>query len=157
MIEDLILHITQPTRQKEEKMKTKMKIASLFLLTGILLLVYALPTFAMEPAPRLTNIDSAITTFGVVNNIAEVTVDYIGRADNFSRAEVSVKVEKKFLLLFWKDVAEWTSSSTDVNGFIVGTCTADGSGTYRATITLTIYGKNGVNDVIEDVIETKAG
>ena len=138
-------------------MKIKMKIASLFLLTGILLLMYALPTFATEPSPRLTNIDSAAMTFTVIDNTAEVVVDYIGRESNFSRAEVSVKVEKKFLLLFWKDIGEWTSSSTDIYGFIVGTCTADGSGTYRATITLTIYGKNGVNDVIEDVIETKAG
>ena len=138
-------------------MKTKMKIAALFLLTGIMLLMYAMPAFATEINPRLTNIDSATTTFGVVNNTAEVVVDYTGRASNFSRAEVSVKIEKKFLLLFWKDIAEWTDTCTDVNGFIVGTCTADGSGTYRATITLTIYGKNGVNDVIEDVIETKAG
>ena len=138
-------------------MKTKMKIAALFLLTGVLLLMYALPTFATEINPRLTNISFAATTFTVIDNIAEVVVDYEGRESNFSRAEVSVKVEKKFLLLFWKDVGEWTSSSTDVYGFIVGTCTADGSGTYRATITLTIYGKNGVNDVIEDVIETKAG
>ena len=138
-------------------MKTKMKIAVLFLLTGILLLMHTIPAFATEINPRLTNISMAATTFAVIDNIAEVVVDYAGRENNFSRAEVSVKIEKKFLLLFWKDIAEWTDTCTDVNGFIVGTCTADGSGTYRATITLTIYGKNGVNDVIEDVIETKAG
>lgn len=138
-------------------MKTKMKIAALFLLTGIMILMYVIPAFATEINPRLTNISTAAMTFGVYNNTAEVVVDYFGRADNFLRAEVTVKVEKKFLLLFWKDVTEWSGSSTDVNGVIAGTFPADGDGKYRATITLTVYGKNGVNDVIEDVIETTAG
>ena len=138
-------------------MKTKMKIVALFLLTGIMLLMYTMPAFATEVNPRLTNINTSTATFGVYNNTGEVVVNYWGRADNFLRAEAHVKIEKKFLLVFWKDVVEWTGSCSEVNGTIVGTFTADGDGKYRATVTLTVYGKNGVNDVIESVIETTAG
>lgn len=140
-------------------MKTKLKLCLTFLLIGITLLTYAIPAYAEDAgiSPRLTNMDSSAMHFAVVDNIAEVYVSYKGRSSTFLRAEVSVKIEKKVLLLFWKDVSEWTSTNTEVFGYFLNTSTADGSGTYRAKIKLTVYGTNGVNDVIEETIETKAG
>jgi hypothetical protein len=140
-------------------MKTKLKPWLLFLLIGTMLLAYAISAYAEDAgiSPRLTNMDSSSMHFAVIDNTAEVYVSYIGRSSTFLRAEVSVKIEKKVLLLFWKDISEWTSTNTAVIGHFLNTSTADGSGTYRATITLTVYGTNGVNDVIENTIETKAG
>ena len=101
-------------------MKTKLKLCLTFLLIGITLLTYAIPAYAEDAgiSPRLTNMDSSAMHFAVVDNIAEVYVSYKGRSSTFLRAEVSVKIEKKVLLLFWKDVSEWTSTNTEVFGYL---------------------------------------
>ena len=140
-------------------MKKKLKLWLLFLVTGIMLLAYAIPAYAEDSgiSPRLTNMDTSTMHFAVIDNKSEIYVSYIGRSSTFLRAEVHVKIEKKFLLLFWKDVSEWSSTSTEVIDYFANSSPADGSGHYRATITLTVYGSGGVNDVIENVIETQAG
>ena len=140
-------------------MKQKLKFWLLFFMTGIMLLVYAIPAYAADTdiSSRLTNMDVSTMHFSVIDNQSEVYVSYIGRSSTFLRAEVTIKIEKKFLLLFWKDVSEWTSTNIEVIGDFLYTAPADGDGTYRATIKLTVYGTNGVNDVIEETIDTKAG
>ena len=140
-------------------MKKKFKLWLLFLMTGILLLAYAIPAYADNTgiSPRLTNMDSSTMSFAVVDNTSETYVSYRGRSSTFLRAELSVKIEKKVLLLFWKDISEWTGTNTEVVSHFFYSAPADGSGTYRAKIKLTVYGTNGVNDVIEETIETTAG
>ena len=140
-------------------MKKRLKPWLMFLLTGIMLLTFALPAYAEDTSisPRLTNMDESTMHFSVIDNESHIYVSYIGRSSTFLKAEVNVKIEKKFLLLFWKDVSEWTSTSTEVIDYFSNSSPADGSGTYRATIKLTVYGTNGVNDVIEETIETTAG
>ena len=140
-------------------MKNRLKLWMLFLLTGIMLLAYIIPVYAEDTgiSPRLTNMDASTLNYSVVNNESQVYVSYIGRSSTFLRAELSVKIEKKFLLLFWKDISEWTGTNTEVVSHFFYSAPADGSGTYRAKIKLTVYGTNGVNDVIEETIETKAG
>ena len=71
------------------------------------------------------------------------------------RADLTVKVQKRFLLVFWNDVSEWSASSTDIDGYFVNTLPLNGSGTYRANITLTITGSNGTVDTITDTIESQ--
>ena len=66
-----------------------------------------------------------------------------------------MKLEKRFLFVFWNYVDEWSSSSTELNGDFFHTFTLDGSGTYRATFTLLITGNDGTVDTIEQVIESK--
>ena len=140
-------------------MEKKIKLWLLFLVTGIMLFAYAMPAYADGTgiSPRLTNMDSSTMTFAVIDNEASIYVSYRGRSSTFLRAEVSVKIEKKVLIFFWKDIVEWTGSNTEVVSYITQSFPADGSGTYRAKIKLTVYGTNGINDVIEETIETKAG
>jgi hypothetical protein len=139
-------------------MKKKIKLWLLFVITGIMLLAYVIPAYAddMGISPRFTNMDSSSMSFTVTHdNMANIYVSYRGRSSTFLRAELTVKIEKKFLLVFWKDIAEWTSTSTDVIDYFANSFPADGKGTYRAKIKLTVYGTNGVNDVIEDTIESE--
>jgi hypothetical protein len=139
-------------------MKKKLTPWLLFLLTATMLIVYAIPAYAGDTgiSPRLTNVDNVGRSFTVTSdNMANIYVSYKGRSSTFLRAELTVKIEKKFLLVFWKDIAEWTSSSTDVTGYFANSFPADGKGTYRAKITLTVYGTNGVNDVIENTVESE--
>lgn len=138
-------------------MKKKIKPWLLFLLTGIMLLTYSIPAYADDTAmaPRLTNMDSSAMSFTVSNDMANIYVSYTGRSSTFLKAELTVKIEKQFLLVFWKDIAEWTSTNTEVISYFINSFPADGKGTYRAKIKLTVYGTNGVNDVIEETIESK--
>lgn len=91
--------------------------------------------------------------FSADSNGGHVTVRYVGDS-NFSYAVVTVKVEKRNLLVFWKDICEFSVTSADVNGYIYRLCQLDGSGNYRATITLTVYGKNGVTDSVTETIKS---
>lgn len=69
--------------------------------------------------------------------------------------EVTVKLQKKFLLLFWTDVDEWSSSSTENYGDFYHVFELNGTGTYKATFTLTITGTDGTVDTVTKEIESK--
>ena len=84
--------------------------------------------------PRLSHTDSGSFTFSATSNGGYVNVTYYGY-DSFVRADLTVKVEKRFLLVFWNEVGEWNASSTEVDGMFFHTFTLNGSGTYRATFT----------------------
>ena len=139
-------------------MRAKLKLGLLFLLTGIMLLAYMISAYAEDTgiSPRLTNLSTSSMHFSVTDNEAEVDVSYNGRSETFLYAKVHVKIEKRFMMFFWNDVTEWTGTNKAVVGHIAQILPADGSGVYRAIITLTVYG-TGINDVIEETIETKAG
>ena len=103
--------------------------------------------------PCLEHTNDLSLSFVAVSDGGHVTVRYYGN-NNFSRADITVKIEKRNLLVFWKDVYEFSVSSYDINGYIYRVCPLDGSGTYRATITLTVYGKNGVSDTVTETIKS---
>lgn len=99
--------------------------------------------------PRYVNAIGHEARFWIANDQANVNVLYYGKSTAFTRAEVTVKVQKRFLLVIWNDVGEWSASSTDLNGSFYKTFAAKGTGYYRALITLTIYGNAGAVDTIE--------
>ena len=107
-----------------------------------------------ELAPRLSHTIDSTFTFSATANGGHANVRYSG-TDSFVRADLTVKVEKRFLFVFWNDVDEWSASSTDAEDYFFHTFTLNGSGTYRATFTLKITGNNGTVDTIEQVIESK--
>ena len=116
----------------------------------------SLTAFAAEGGitPRLSHTDRATFAFAASSTGGQTNVRYYG-FDSFIRANLTVKVQKRFLLVFWNDVTEWSSSSTDVEGQFLHTCTLNGSGTYRAIFTLTITGNDGTVDTITETIESK--
>ncbi len=104
--------------------------------------------------PCLEHVSNSSFDFLALSDGGHVSVSYNGN-DSFVRADVSVKVEKRFLLVFWNDVGEWSTSSTDPYGSFYHIFALNGKGTYRATITLTITGSDGTTDTITNEIESK--
>ena len=145
------------------KGKTMKKITTLFF--AILLIatmcLTSVTTFASEGgtnenegiAPCLDNTANYTLSFVATSSGGEILVTYRGES-TFSRADVTVKIEKRNLLVLWKDIYEFSVSSTDVNGYIYRSCPLDGSGKYRATITLTVYSTNGSSDSITETIKS---
>ena len=137
-----------------------MKIAKrmgFFLLAMATLLVFTFHVFASENAinPRLNNMSSAEAVFVIDSNgLATVTYTCLGYPGITTNIQVDIKIEKKFLW-WWNDVdgAQWTDySSTDYcdNSH---TIQLSKKGTYKATITYTVYGTAGEADVITGEIE----
>ena len=104
-------------------------------------------------SPRLSHMSGGRLSFSATADGGYVDVSYYGY-DSFVRADLTVEIEKSFLLFFWKDVDTWSASSTEINGHFFHTFTLDGSGTYRAKFTLLITGNDGTVDTVTDVIES---
>ena len=105
-------------------------------------------------SPRLSHVENGDFSFFVVDNVGYLEVAYYGYS-SFARADLNVKVQKRSLLVFWNDVAEWNASSTEIDGYFYREIALNGSGMYRATFTLTITGNDGTTDVIQETIKSK--
>ena len=137
-----------------------MKIAKrigFFLLAMATLLVFTFHVFASENAitPRYNNTGSTEAIFVIDSNgLATVSYTCLGYPGITTSIQVDIKIEKKFLW-WWNDVdgAQWTDySSTDycVNEHEYQ---LSKKGTYKATITYTVYGTAGEADVITRELE----
>ncbi len=104
-------------------------------------------------SPRLSHTDSANFSFSATANGGYFDVTYYGYDDSFVRADLTVKVEKRFLFFFWNEVVTWSASNTDIEGEFYDTISLDGSGTYRASFTLKVTGNDGTVDTITHEIE----
>lgn len=130
-------------------------------LTAIMCMT-SLPVFAseyqndrnQEITPRLSHTYNSDFSFNATTSGGHAVVTYYGN-ESFVKADLTIKVEKCFLWVFWSQVDEWSSSSTQKNGDFLHTFTLTGSATYRATFTLKITGSDGTVDTIEQVIESK--
>ena len=112
--------------------------------------------------PRFTNCNQCDFAFAVIApGEAQVLVTYYAKSDVFTQARLTVKIQKKFLGLFWRTVDigttndEWVAYSSATNGQFYNSFDVDGTGTYRAVFCLEIYGTSGAVDTIEDTIEFK--
>ena len=110
--------------------------------------------------PRFTNCNYCNFIFQVLDpGEAHVSVRYSAKADVFTQAKLTVKIQKKILGLFWNTVDigaandEWIAYSNAVFGEFYNNFSVDGTGTYRAVICLEVYGTSGVVDTIEDTLE----
>lgn len=141
--------------RKEKTMKKLAKFLLVFLLISVMCLtnVTAFASEAGGVTPRLSHINNATFVFSATSNGGHLTTSYNGYS-SFSKANLNVKVEKRSLLVFWNDVYEWNTSSTNANDVLYYLCPLDGSGHYRATFTLTITGTDGTTDVITDTIKS---
>lgn len=113
--------------------------------------------FASEEgiSPRLSHTNSGGFSFAANENVGYIGVTYYGY-DSFVRADLNVKVQKRFLWVFWNDVYEWNASSTELNGdFYHEFDITNGSGMYRAQFTLTVTGNDGTVDTITSTIENE--
>ena len=138
-------------------MKKHTKKLIVAVLTVVMCLT-SVPCFASETvdgiSPRLSHMGSAAFSFAAYESGGEAVISYEGYYASFVQAKATIKVEKRFLLVFWNDVDEWTATSTDVWGEFIHVFPLDGKGTYRATMTLEVTGTDGTVDVITDTIES---
>lgn len=103
-------------------------------------------------SPRLSHTEDGGFSFAARDNVGYIDATYYGY-DSFVRADLNVKVQKRFLLVFWNDVYEWNESCTDLNGEFYHEFNIEKSGTYRANFTLTVTGNDGTSDIITSTIE----
>ena len=110
--------------------------------------------FAVEEKinPRLSHMSDGAFSFAAVDNVGYIGVTYYGY-DSFVRADLNVKIQKRFLLVFWNDIAEWNASSTEIDGDFNHEFELNGSGMYRAKFTLTVTGNDGTIDTVPITIE----
>lgn len=121
----------------------------------VILSMTSITSFASNESvsPRLSHMSNGAFSFSATANGGYIDVTYYGY-DSFVCADLTVKIEKRFLLLFWTEVDTWSASSTEIDGMFSHAFTLTGSGTYRATFTLLIYGNDGTYDTVTDVIES---
>ncbi len=153
-------------------MKTKVQKLLVVMLTVILLCSSMLSVSAVEVGgaqplsetsgitPRLNNCDSATFTFTVdEDGVASFAVTYFAKSNLFTEAKLTVKIQRKVVLFFWRDVNigepnnEWIGYNTNLNGWFNASFNVEEPGTYRAVFTLEISGTGGETDVIEQKIE----
>lgn len=106
-------------------------------------------------SPRWSNLESVNFTFSATSSGGHVDVSYSCYSDSFARADIHVKLQKKFLLVFWTDVDEWSMSSTELMESYYHCFTLNGTGTYKATLTFTVTGTDGTVDTYNTEIESK--
>lgn len=105
--------------------------------------------------PRWSHIANVNFSFSATSSGGHVNVSYVGYSDSFEKVDIHVKLQKKFLLVFWKDVDEWSMTSTDPDELYYHCFTLDGTGTYKATLTFTATGTDGTVDTYTDSGESK--
>jgi hypothetical protein len=143
--------------KRRKTMKRTAKTLLILALTLVMLFT-GVPTFAAEAdtgvSPRLSHMGTGSFSFSALDDGGHVSITYEGYSDSFVRAEVNVRLAKKVMLFFWEDIAVWGEESTEDWGDFYHIFELDGKGTYKATITLKIYGTDGTYDLIEDSIQS---
>lgn len=134
----------------------KLTKAIVAVLLVALMMMTSVTSFATDGGinPRLSHMTNAEFGFVATENGGVINVAYYG-TQSFARADLNVKIEKRSLLVFWNDVAEWNASSTETDGYFSHVFALDGSGMYRATFTLVITGSDGTQDVVTETIKSK--
>lgn len=113
---------------------------SLFLLT---------PVYAMNSSIELYSIGGGNGSFFISpDGTANISYQHIGDALTDS-ITITVKLEKKNLIFFWKDIEEWTITSYDIvsSGELEYQLTK--SGTYRCTIVYEVTNTDGTTETHE--------
>ena len=112
----------------------------------------------LKPTESMEGIgdDEALVFVIDENGLATVSYTCIGYRNITTSIVVTTKIEKK-TLWWWSDVdgAEWTDQSNEYYCAHDHSIQLSKSGTYRATITYTVYGSGGEADVITSEIEKK--
>ena len=99
--------------------------------------------------PRFNNVGSTEADFYIESNgNANVIVGYTGYNGITTGAKITILLEKKSFIFFWKDVEEWVITSEEYYGNFMRSC-AVSSGDYRVTVTFEISGTGGATDVYE--------
>ena len=132
-----------------------MKKISFMLAVLLLSLTMIIPSVAVDDSAELFAVSDIYTTFVIRSEgLAVVAYGCYGDATTES-IQITIKIEKKTLLVFWTDVTEWTVTHYTPNASGEKTYQLEKGGTYRCTVTWEITSTDGTVDTIEDVKEVK--
>ncbi len=146
-------------------MTKKTKALILTIITIFLTFANCVPIAAYENtdsgiAPAFNNCVTCVFGFHINSQgVANIDVEYNGFPDRFTRCQITAKIQKRVLGIFWKRVDiglpdnYWVSISSDVNGYFFRGFQLSETGTYRAVIVLEVYGVDDTIDKIEETIE----
>ena len=127
-----------------------------FILAIATLFVFTFHVFATDAiTPRYNNTGSTEAVFYINDNgLASVTYTCLGYKGVTTAIQVEIKIEKK-VLWWWKDVdgAQWTDYVSADYCDDSHEIQLSKKGTYKATITYTVYGSGGEADVITRELE----
>lgn len=127
---------------------------------AMLINAVTLPTFAEDATPSLclNAVNHIIHEFYIDSNgFAEVLAEYYGYPSYFVSATITIKIQKRFLGVFWQtvDIGQpdnvWTYTSTEYASTCVRSTQLTDKGTYRAVFTYEFVGTNG-NDELEETV-----
>ncbi|MBQ1520268.1 MAG: hypothetical protein IIZ56_02200 [Clostridia bacterium] len=137
-------------------MKSKVKRFCTLALTLLLLAMsIAVPIKKASAAITYNNVNQAKLECSVSSS-GQLSADLLvtGIKGKTTRIEVELYVEKRFLLVFWSRVDigypnnVWTDAVNAVNYSHTFTTNLSSTGTYRTTVTYTVSGTGGSDDVI---------
>ncbi|MBR4634768.1 MAG: hypothetical protein IKO51_00190 [Clostridia bacterium] len=137
-------------------MKTSIKRCSVLLLTMLLLVMsIAVPLYKASAAITYNNTVSADLGC-TVNSSGRLSAAMVvlGYAGTTKKIQVELYIEKRFLLVFWSRVDIgcpnniWTDSKTGYSYSNTFDFDLPSTGTYRTTVTYTVSGTGGTDDVI---------
>lgn len=123
---------------------------SVFLVLAILLVnMLSFSSFASDITPRnnntlMTNTDFVISSAGM----AMVAYNYEGYSNITTGATIEIVIQKRNFLFFWNDVVNETINVSGVRCNEVNSYQLSSTGTYKCTVTYTVYGTAGEADVI---------
>lgn len=107
-------------------------------------------------SPRLTDIMQATSSFEVNSQgVAYIFASYTAYEDVVSYVQINITLEKRVMLLFWKDVDSWSYQSSAVN-YATDIELDVGSGTYRASFEYIVHHHDGtINTYTEELTDSK--
>ena len=121
------------------------------ILSLVFILSFALQTavLAVDIMPLNNNTALTSTSFHISDSgLATVNVKYNGYPDITTGATITIKIEKRTLLVFWNDVVSDTITVTGEYYHDALNYQLEKSGTYRCTVVYTVSGSGGADDVI---------
>lgn len=127
------------------KRKLSIILACAFLFVGVFsTAVYANDVSLLNNNTLMTSTNFVISDTG----LATVAFEYYGYEGITTGAKITVLIEKRNLLFFWPDVVEKTYTVTGYSYDNVLYYQLEEKGTYRCTVTYTVSGTGGEDDVI---------
>ena len=127
----------------------KKKFCLLFVLLFVFANVAQISVLASDIMPLNNNTGLTKTRF-VISDTGDaiVSVKYEGYPNITTGATITIKIEKRSLLLFWSDVVEEIITVNDSLYFNELHYQLEDTGTYRCTVEYVISGTGGTDDVI---------
>ena len=127
----------------------KRKISVFLVFTILLMNLFSVSAFASDITPRNNNTATTGTDFVISSTgLAMVGYEYTGYSDITTGATIEIRIQKRNFLFFWNDVVNETITITGERYSNVYSYQLTSTGTYKCTVTYTVYGTAGEADVI---------